>query len=63
MSIQNRPAYFAKRLNEAMKGAGTNNKTLIRVLVSRCEVDLVNIKEEYASLFGKSLADHVTVSI
>ena len=46
-----------------MKGVGTNNRALIRLLVTRCEIDLVNIKEEYEILYQKSLADHVAVSI
>ena len=32
--------YFAKRVNKAIKGVGTDDKTLIRVLVSRSELDL-----------------------
>ncbi|XP_037074136.1 annexin A4-like [Pollicipes pollicipes] len=52
---QNRPAFFAGRLNRSMKGPGTNDKDLIRLLVSRAEIDLGNIKDEYLKMFGKPL--------
>lgn len=38
MSAKNRPEYFADKLYSAMKGAGTQDSTLIRIVVSRSEV-------------------------
>ena len=38
MSAKNRPEYFADKLYAAMKGAGTQDSTLIRIIVSRSEV-------------------------
>jgi len=58
-SIQNRPSYFAERLQLAMKGAGTDDATLIRILVSRSELDLNTIKREYERLYGKTLESAV----
>jgi hypothetical protein len=53
--VENRPLYFANRLFHSMKGAGTKDDTLIRVIVTRSEVDLVQIKGEFQRTHGKSL--------
>jgi len=53
------PGYFAERLYSCMKGAGTKDKVLIRVIVSRCEVDMVQIKEEFQRKYGKSLGSFI----
>ncbi|XP_065213025.1 annexin B10-like isoform X2 [Planococcus citri] len=53
--VQSPPTYFAKQLNKAMKGNGTDDQTLIRIIVSRSEIDLENIKREYERLYDKTL--------
>uniref|UniRef100_A0A8C7D5Z3 Annexin n=1 Tax=Oncorhynchus kisutch TaxID=8019 RepID=A0A8C7D5Z3_ONCKI len=53
--IKNTPAYFAERLYKAMKGAGTKDKTLIRIMVTRSEVDMLDIRQVYVKTYGKSL--------
>ncbi|XP_069481927.1 annexin A1-like isoform X2 [Ambystoma mexicanum] len=50
-----KPAFFADRLFEAMKGSGTNDKELIRILVSRCEIDMKEIKALFKRFYGRSL--------
>ncbi|CAH8858632.1 unnamed protein product [Trichobilharzia szidati] len=57
--VQNRPLFFAEKLKYAMKGAGTDDRTLIRIIVSRCEVDMTAIKHEFHNLTGKSLESWV----
>lgn len=51
--------YLAEVLHSAMKGAGTDDDTLIRVMVSRSEIDLFNIRQEFRKNFGKSLHDMI----
>ncbi|XP_072261888.1 annexin A5 [Pyxicephalus adspersus] len=54
-SIRSVPGYFAETLHRAMKGAGTDDDTLIRVMVSRSEIDMLDIRKEYRMHYGKSL--------
>ncbi|XP_036388725.1 annexin A11b [Megalops cyprinoides] len=58
--IKNTPAYFAERLHKAMQGAGTKDRTLIRIMVSRSEVDMLDIRQEYVKNYGKSLYTHIS---
>ncbi|MED6254282.1 Annexin A11, partial [Ataeniobius toweri] len=58
--IKNTPAYFAERLYKAMKGAGTKDRTLIRIMVSRSEVDILDIRQEFLKAYGKSLYTHIS---
>lgn len=60
-SIKNQAAFFAKCLNKSMKGLGTNDRDLIRLVVTRSEIDMVQIKQEYQANHGESLADAIKV--
>lgn len=40
MTVRSRSAYFADKLFKSMKGAGTDDQTLVRLVVSRSEVRL-----------------------
>jgi len=51
--IHNRPKFFAQRLHDALKGVTTDNETAIRIAVTRSEIDLGNIEEEYIKEFGE----------
>ncbi|KAK1806888.1 hypothetical protein P4O66_005372 [Electrophorus voltai] len=53
--VGSKPAFFAEKLNLAMKGSGYKGKILTRIIVSRSEVDLVQIKQEYKKMYGKTL--------
>ena len=61
--VRDRPAFFAERLYKSMKGAGTDENTLTRVMVSRCEVDLVQIKAAFQKHYGKTLYSFIKVSV
>lgn len=51
--------YFAKVMHKAMKGLGTSDTTLIRVVVTRTEIDMQYIKAEYHKKYKRSLADAI----
>ncbi|XP_006006356.1 annexin A1-like [Latimeria chalumnae] len=51
----NKPKFFADQLYQSMKGRGTRDGDLIRIMVSRSEIDMNDIKTEYKNSYGKSL--------
>ncbi|KAF7252837.1 Annexin A5 [Varanus komodoensis] len=54
-SIRSVPAYFAESLFRSVKGAGTDDDTLIRIMVSRSEIDLLDIRKAFRRDFAKTL--------
>ncbi|XP_066588239.1 annexin B9-like isoform X1 [Prorops nasuta] len=56
---RDKTAYFAKRLYKSMKGMGTDDTTLIRIIVARSEIDLGDIKDTYQNTYGQSLAGDI----
>ncbi|XP_062909101.1 annexin A6 isoform X1 [Mobula hypostoma] len=54
-SIKNKPLFFAERLYKSMKGAGTDDRTLTRIMISRSEIDLMNIRQEFKKMYDASL--------
>jgi annexin A7/11 len=58
-SIRNRTAYFAELLYNSMKGLGTRDTDLIRLIVSRSEIDLRDISQAYHQRYEKSLEDAI----
>uniref|UniRef100_A0A8C8DQT9 Annexin n=1 Tax=Oryzias sinensis TaxID=183150 RepID=A0A8C8DQT9_9TELE len=53
--LRSKPAFFAERLYKSMKGLGTTDSVLIRIMVSRAEIDMLDIKEHFLKMYGKSL--------
>lgn len=60
--MQSPAAFFASRLFKAVKGLGTDDTTLIRIIVSRSEIDLNDIKKEFERMFNRTLLSAVKVS-
>ncbi|XP_053294570.1 annexin A13 isoform X1 [Pleuronectes platessa] len=54
---KNPQLYFARRLNAAMKGLGTDEDTLIRIIVGRSEIDLETVKDMYLEKYDETLKD------
>ncbi|XP_036116638.1 annexin A1 [Molossus molossus] len=54
-----KPMFFAEKLHQAMAGVGTRDKTLIRIMVSRSEIDMNDIKACYQKLYGVSLCQAI----
>lgn len=50
-----RPSLIAEWLHDSMAGLGTRDYTLMRLLITRSEIDLEDIKEAYQRLYEKSL--------
>ena len=57
--IVNPSEYFATRVKDAIKGSGTNDKLLMRILISRDEIDMPQIKEAYKRLYGKDMVNDI----
>uniref|UniRef100_A0A914Z775 Annexin n=1 Tax=Panagrolaimus superbus TaxID=310955 RepID=A0A914Z775_9BILA len=57
--IRNRNGYFAELLYNSMKGMGTRDTDLIRLVVSRAEIDLRDIAQVYHQMYEKSLEDAI----
>jgi len=58
-AVRSKPGYFAKKLYKSMKGAGTDDRTLIRVMVTRSEVDMMEIKEHFESNYEQTLEEFI----
>lgn len=47
--------------SSSLQGAGTDERTLTRIMISRSEIDLLNIRAEFVDLFDKSLHHMIEV--
>ena len=55
--------YFATRVKNAIKGFGTDDSLLMRILISRDEIDMPQIKAFYKKLYGKDMVDDIKSDI
>ncbi|CAL8071370.1 unnamed protein product [Calicophoron daubneyi] len=54
-----RPRMIAEWFHDAMSGIGTKDYTLMRLLITRAEIDLEDVKRAYENLYGKSLVQKI----
>jgi annexin A7/11 len=59
-SARNRAAYFAERIHESVAGMGTKDDDLIFLVVTRAEIDMENIKQEYNKMYHKSVSQAIS---
>uniref|UniRef100_A0A671MP10 Annexin n=1 Tax=Sinocyclocheilus anshuiensis TaxID=1608454 RepID=A0A671MP10_9TELE len=55
LNVQKVPGYFAESVRESMRRAGTDDETLIRIMVSRSERDMLDVRAIYKKKYGESL--------
>lgn len=60
--MTNRPLFFAEKLHKSMKGLGTEDRDLIRLVATRSEIDMGEIKDAFAEQYGETLAECISVS-
>ena len=53
--LLNPAEYFATQVHDAVKGLGTHDWKLMRLIISRAEIDLPRMKVEYQRLYGKDM--------
>ncbi|XP_076243816.1 annexin B11 isoform X2 [Calliopsis andreniformis] len=58
--IKNRAGFFAEQLYKSMKGIGTDDDRLIRLVVTRSEIDMGEIKEVFYQMYNESLEDFIS---
>ena len=51
--------YFATRVKDAIKSFGTDDSLLIRILITRDEIDMPQIKQYYKQLYGKDMVEDI----
>ena len=57
--LYNASEYFARKIFDAVDGAGTADDQLIRCIVSRCEIDMRMIKKYFKQIYKKDMIERV----
>jgi len=58
-STKSLPLFWAQRIRKCCSGLGTSDNHLIRIIVSRSEIDMTDIDECYIETYGKSVAEEI----
>ncbi|XP_022193541.2 annexin B11 isoform X2 [Nilaparvata lugens] len=58
-TVRDRYAFFAEQLYNSMKGFGTKDRALQRIVAVRSEIDMVEIKRAFTAKYGKSLEEFI----
>uniref|UniRef100_A0A7N8Y6D9 Annexin A5a n=1 Tax=Mastacembelus armatus TaxID=205130 RepID=A0A7N8Y6D9_9TELE len=61
--VKSIPEFFAERLYKSMRRAGTDDDTLMRIMVSRSEVDMLDIRASFKKMYGVSLYTTIQVHL
>ncbi|XP_021774430.1 annexin D3-like isoform X2 [Chenopodium quinoa] len=59
LCIESPEKHFAEVINSSVVGLGTDEDSLTRAIVTRAEVDMVKINEEYSRAYKESVVDAV----
>ncbi|KHJ95632.1 Annexin [Oesophagostomum dentatum] len=57
--VRNRPGYFAKVLHDTMESHDRRDDDLMRLIVSRSEYDMVDIRKQFQDMYKVSLEDMI----
>uniref|UniRef100_A0A672G8Z6 Annexin n=1 Tax=Salarias fasciatus TaxID=181472 RepID=A0A672G8Z6_SALFA len=60
---RSRPLFFAESLYRSMRRAGTDDDTLMRIMVSRSEEDMLDIRDAFKKKYGASLYTTIQVAL
>ncbi|XP_078255515.1 annexin A10-like [Rhinoraja longicauda] len=55
LCVRDKASYFARKLYTAIYDYDFHNRTIIRIMISRSEIDLMNIKTIYKTSYGNSI--------
>ena len=58
-AVINPSEYFATKIHECISGVGTKDQQLIRIIVSRAEIDMDQIKTSYYRLYNRDMLGDV----
>ena len=59
LNPENQSKHFARRLHKSMAGLGTTDSDLIRLCITRSEIDMMDIKPEFQGICAESLKSFI----